>query len=71
MEQFLKHISFFLLYLPALVYACQLAYFTGLCEPLNILISSLGMNYTEVLFSIVSISPIFALKNDQNYWLIY
>ena len=50
MEQFLKRISFFLLYLPALVYACQLAYFTGLCEPLNILISSLGMNYTEVMF---------------------
>lgn len=50
MEQFLKRISFFLVYLPALVYACQFAYYSGLCEPLNISISSLGMNYTEVMF---------------------
>ena len=49
-EQFLKRISFFLLYLPALVYACQFAYFSGLTEPLGVSLGSLGMNYFEVTF---------------------
>ncbi|MBJ9739661.1 hypothetical protein I5523_08395 [Acinetobacter oleivorans] len=49
MEQFLKRISFFLLYLPALVYSCQFAYYAGLCEPLAIQISSLSLNYPEVM----------------------
>lgn len=49
MEQFLKRISFFLIYLPALVYACQFAYYAGLGEPLNIHVTSLGLNYPEVV----------------------
>lgn len=49
MEQFLKRISFFLVYLPALVYACQFAYYAGLGEPLNIHVTSLGLNYPEVV----------------------
>ncbi|MBD2850098.1 MULTISPECIES: hypothetical protein [Acinetobacter calcoaceticus/baumannii complex] len=48
MEQFLKRISFFLIYLPALVYACQFAYYAGLCEPLGIKTSALGLSYPEV-----------------------
>ncbi|WP_179998042.1 hypothetical protein [Acinetobacter sp. YH12239] len=50
LESFLKRISFFLIYLPALIYGCQIAYFSGISEPLGIDISSLGMNYFEVSF---------------------
>lgn len=50
MESFLKRISFFLIYLPALIFACQFAYYSGLCEPLNIHIATLGLNYSEVAF---------------------
>lgn len=49
MEQFLKRISFFLIYLPALVYACQFARYAGYCEPLEIEIFSLSLNYPEVM----------------------
>ncbi|CAI3107710.1 hypothetical protein MWMV17_MWMV17_00477 [Acinetobacter calcoaceticus] len=49
MEQFLKRISFFLIYLPALVYACQFARYAGYCEPLNIEIFSLSLDYPEVM----------------------
>ena len=50
MENFLKRISFFLIYLPALIFSCQFAYYTGLCKPLDVYISTLGMNYSEVTF---------------------
>lgn len=50
MESFLKRISFFLIYLPALVFGCQFAYYSGLCEPLKIYIATLGLNYSEVAF---------------------
>lgn len=50
MESFLKRLSFFLIYLPALIFACQFAYYSGLCEPLDFRIASLGLNYSEVSF---------------------
>lgn len=49
-ETFLKRLSFFLIYLPSLIYGCQFAYFTGISEPIGVSVSSLGMNYFEVSF---------------------
>lgn len=49
MENLLKRISFFLIYLPALIFACQFAYYSGICEPLRVQIATLGLNYSEVL----------------------
>ena len=50
MKSFIKRISFFLIYLPALIFSCQYSYFTGICEALGMEITSLGMNYSEVTF---------------------
>lgn len=49
-EVFLKRLSFFLIYIPSLIYGCQFAYYTGISEPIGVSVSSLGMNYFEVSF---------------------
>lgn len=71
MESFLKRISFFLIYLPALIFACQFAYFSGLCEPLNIRIATLGLNYSEVAFLGYLNTSILMLENfNKLCWFI-
>lgn len=50
MPNFIKLFSFFVIYLPALIFACQFSYYTGIAESIGLDISSLGMNYAEVTF---------------------
>lgn len=50
MPNFIKLFSFFVIYLPALIFACQFSYYTGIAESIDLNISALGMNYAEVTF---------------------
>lgn len=71
MENFLKRISFFLIYLPALIFACQFAYYSGICEPLKIHIATLGMNYSEVLLIGYLNTSILTLETfNKTVWII-
>lgn len=70
-ESFLKRISFFLIYLPALIYGCQIAYFSGISEPLGIDVASLGMNYFEVsFFGYLNLSNSFLENFNKLMWFI-
>ncbi len=71
MENFLKRISFFLIYLPALIFACQFAYYSGICEPLNVHIATLGMNYSEVLLMGYLNTSVLALETFNKTALMF
>lgn len=71
-ESLLKRISFFLIYLPALIYGCQIAYFSGISEPLGIDVASLGMNYFEVsFFGYLNLSTTFLENFNKLLWFIF
>ncbi|WP_315079808.1 hypothetical protein [Acinetobacter guillouiae] len=71
MENLLKRISFFLIYLPALIFACQFAYYSGICEPLRVQIATLGLNYSEVSLMGYLKTSILALETfNETAWIV-